>query len=94
MFRLQWDRSPEVIQPAPVKDVTTVTQHSQPNPVNIERLTRRMGKYALVVAVSQRARELKERQTRLGDTTPTNLIGRALAEIFDGKVKVIEPTEE
>ncbi|HEY3377535.1 MAG TPA: DNA-directed RNA polymerase subunit omega [Armatimonadota bacterium] len=62
--------------------------------VNVERLTRRMGKYALVVAVSQRARELKERQARLGDTTPTNLVGRALTEIFDGKVKLMAETNE
>jgi len=62
--------------------------------VNIERLTRRMGKYALVVAVSQRARELKERQNRVGDTTPSNLIGRALLEIRDAKVKLLESPEE
>ncbi len=63
--------------------------------VNIDRLARRVGKYALVVAVSQRARELKERQARLGDITPSNLVGRALGEIYEGKVKVLEePTEE
>lgn len=60
---------------------------------NIERLSRRLGKYALVVAVSQRTRELKERQSRLGDFNQANLIGRALGEIFDGKVKLLEETE-
>lgn len=62
--------------------------------VNIERLKRRMGKYALVVAASQRTRELKERHTRLGDLAPSNLVGRALKEISDGKVKLMAETEE
>jgi len=64
------------------------------NYVNIERLTRRLGKYALVVAVSQRTRELKDRQSRIGDISPANLIGRALSEIYDGKVKILEEVEE
>ena len=63
-------------------------------PVNIERLTRRMGKYALVVAVSQRTRELKERQARIGDITPSNLVGRALKEIAEGKVKMMAESDE
>ena len=66
----------------------------KPQAVNIERLTRRMGKYALVVAVSQRTRELKERQARLGDFAPSNLVGRALAEIAEGKVKLMIETDE
>ena len=62
--------------------------------VNLERLSRRMGKYGLVVAVSQRARELKDRQSRIGDITPANLIGRALVEISEAKVKLLEaPTD-
>ena len=66
----------------------------KPQQVNIERLTRRMGKYALVVAVSQRTRELKERQARMGDTTPSNLVGRALSEISEGKVKLMIENDE
>ena len=62
--------------------------------VNIDRLARRVGKYALVVAVSQRARELKERQARLGDLNPSNLVGRALDEIYDGRVKLLEEENE
>ena len=62
--------------------------------VNIDRLSRRVGKYALVVAVSQRARELKERQARLGDLNPSNLVGRALDEIYDGRVKLLEEESE
>jgi DNA-directed RNA polymerase subunit K/omega len=58
--------------------------------VNLERLARRLGKYGLVVAVSQRARELKDRQSRIGDITPANLIGRALVEISEAKVKLLE----
>ncbi len=63
--------------------------------VNLERLAHRLGKYGLVVAVSQRARELKDRQSRIGDITPANLIGRALVEISEAKVKLLEvPAEE
>ena len=66
----------------------------KPQTVNIERLTRRMGKYALVVAVSQRTRELKERQARMGDFAPSNLVGRALQEIADAKVKLLAEVDE
>ncbi len=59
-------------------------QYAAPARPNVERLARRMGKYALVVAVSQRARELKERYSRIGDVNAANLIGRALYEIQDG----------
>ena len=69
-------------------------QRQQPTRVNIDLLARRMGKYALVVAVSQRARELKERQSRLGEVNQSNLIGRALFEINDGKVKLLEEETE
>ncbi|MHB0935480.1 MAG: DNA-directed RNA polymerase subunit omega [Armatimonadota bacterium] len=62
--------------------------------VNIDRLARRVGKYALVVTVSQRARELKERQARLGDLNPSNLVGRALDEIYVGRVKLLEEESE
>lgn len=70
----------------------TNQQRQQPQP-NIDRLARRLGKYALVVAVSQRTRELKDRQSRLGDQNPSNLIGRALGEIAEGKVKLIDEKE-
>jgi len=52
-----------------------------------------MGKYALVVAVSQRSRELKEQSYRRGERDQSNLIGHALYELFDGKVKLIEDEE-
>jgi len=62
--------------------------------VNIDRLARRVGKYALVVAVSQRARELKDRHARLGDLNPSNLVGRALDEIYEGQVKMLAEENE
>lgn len=62
--------------------------------ISTERLSRRMGKYALVVAVSKRARELKDRHSRLGDINTSNLVGRALQEIADGKVKLLETNDE
>jgi len=69
-------------------------QQPQQSPPNIDRLARRLGKYALVVAVSQRTRELKDRQSRMGDLAPSNLIARALNEIAEGRVKLIEEKEE
>lgn len=70
-----------------------MTDQKNPPKVNIERLTRRLGKYALVVAVSQRARELKDRQVRINDINTSNLVGRALSEIADGRVKLIAEDE-
>lgn len=68
--------------------------HRNQPQANIERLARRLGKYALVVAVSQRTRELKDRQSRMGDFNQSNVIGRALSEIAEGKVKLLEEKEE
>jgi DNA-directed RNA polymerase subunit K/omega len=62
--------------------------------VNIDRLSRRMGKYALVVAVAQRSRELKDQSYRRGERDQSSLIGRAINELYDGKVKLIEEDEE
>ena len=57
----------------------------------IERLGQRLGKYRLVVAVAKRARELKERQNRLLEQQQTpSLIDRAMREIAEGKVKLVE----
>ena len=69
-------------------------QQTPQSRVDIERLTRRMGKYALVVAVSQRARQLKDRQTHFGALNQSDLVERALREISEAKVKLIEETEE
>jgi DNA-directed RNA polymerase omega subunit len=61
----------------------------------IERLSQRLGKYRLVVAVAKRARELKERQNRLLEQQQTpSLIDRALGEIARGKVKLVEGEPE
>jgi DNA-directed RNA polymerase subunit K/omega len=62
--------------------------------VNIDRLSRRMGKYALVVAVAQRSRELKDQSYRRGERDQSSLIGRAISELYEGKVKLIEEDEE
>jgi DNA-directed RNA polymerase subunit K/omega len=53
-----------------------------------------MGKYALVVAVAQRSRELKDQSYRRGERDQSSLIGRAINELYDGKVKLIEEDEE
>lgn len=57
----------------------------------IERLSHRLGKYRLVVAVAKRARDLKERQNRLLEQQQTpSLIDRAVREIAGGKVRLVE----
>ena len=57
----------------------------------IERLSGRLGKYRLVVAVAKRARDLKERQNRLLEQQQTpSLIDRAIREIAGGKVTLVE----
>jgi DNA-directed RNA polymerase omega subunit len=61
----------------------------------IERLSQRLGKYRLVVAVAKRARDLKERQNRLLEQQQTpSLIDRAIREISVGKVKLVEGEPE
>ncbi|MEI6519558.1 MAG: DNA-directed RNA polymerase subunit omega [bacterium] len=57
--------------------------------VNVERLKERIGKYALVVAVSQRARELKERRGRMTETNTAGLINNAMVEIAEARVKIL-----
>ena len=58
--------------------------------VSVEKLTKRMGKYSLVIAASERAKELKRIEERLGDITPSNRIANALSDISDAKVKIID----
>ena len=64
------------------------------NNVSVERLTKRMGKYSLVIAVSERAKEIKRMEERTGNITPGNQIGRSLAEITEAKIKIIEDNED
>ena len=61
----------------------------------IERLSRRLGKYRLVVAVAKRARDLKERQNRLLEQQQTpSLIDRAIHEISRKRVRLVEGEPE
>ena len=57
--------------------------------VNVDRLKERIGKYALVVAVSQRARELKERRGRIRESNTAGLINNAMVEIAEARVKIL-----
>ncbi|MFB3882086.1 MAG: DNA-directed RNA polymerase subunit omega [Armatimonadota bacterium] len=62
----------------------------------IDRLSKRFGKYALVVGVSKRAHDLKERVRSPLEPTGGGIINRAIAEIAEGRVKIRgeEPEEE
>jgi DNA-directed RNA polymerase omega subunit len=63
--------------------------------VEVDKLSRKLGKYALVVAVSKRAREMKERTARspLGPSS-ASYIERALRDVAKGRVKVIRGRDE
>jgi len=62
----------------------------------IDRLTKRFGKYALVVGVAKRAQELKERIDSAVEPSSGGLVNRAVREIGRGEVKIRgeEPEEE
>jgi DNA-directed RNA polymerase omega subunit len=62
--------------------------------VPVDNLARRLGRYNLVVAVSKRSRDLKERIDSVLVPSSAALIGRALREIADGKVKIVPPAED
>lgn len=51
-------------------------------------------KYSLVIAVSQRAKQLKEGARKLIETRSTNPITIALEEIAAGRIRVTTPTVE
>jgi DNA-directed RNA polymerase subunit K/omega len=62
----------------------------------IDALTKRFGKYALVVGVSTRAHDLRERIDAALDPSGGGLVNRALREIARGDVRIRaeKPKEE
>ncbi len=62
----------------------------------LDRLSKRFGKYTLVVGVAKRAHELKERIRSPLEPSGGGLVNRAIEEIADGRVKIRgeEPEEE
>jgi len=54
----------------------------------LDRLSRRFGKYALVVGVAKRAHDLKERAHSPLEPSGGGLINRAIDEIAGGHVKI------
>ena len=62
----------------------------------IDRLTKRFGKYALVVGVAKRAHDLKERIDSSLEPGSGGLINRAITEIARGDVRLRreKPEEE
>ncbi len=54
----------------------------------IDRLSKRFGKYALVVGVAKRAHDLKERVRSPLESSRAGLISRAIGEIAEGRVKI------
>ena len=63
--------------------------------VEVDRLTRKFGKYGLVMAVSKRAREMKERGGRAAlGPSPASYVERALRDVAEGRAKVVRGREE
>jgi DNA-directed RNA polymerase subunit K/omega len=62
----------------------------------VDALTKRFGKYALVVGVSTRAHDLRERIDMSRDPSGGGLVNRALREIARGEVHIRgeKPKEE
>jgi DNA-directed RNA polymerase subunit K/omega len=59
----------------------------------IDRLVKKHGKYALVVGVAKRSRELKERIESALVPSQGRLIRRAISEVAEGRVKIRPPAE-
>jgi DNA-directed RNA polymerase subunit K/omega len=53
-----------------------------------------MGKYALVVSVAKRARELRDRMRGHADAAPATAITQALEEIAAHRVRIRKTEEE
>jgi DNA-directed RNA polymerase subunit K/omega len=62
--------------------------------MDMDRLTATMGKYALVVGVAKRARELRDRMRGQPDAAPATAITQALEEIAEHRVRIREPDED
>lgn len=62
--------------------------------VSIDLLSRQFGRYNLVVGVSKRAKDLKERVDSVLFPSSGTLIKRSLREIAEGKVRLFPSTEE
>ncbi len=62
----------------------------------LDRLSKRFGRYALVVGVAKRAHDLKERIHSPLEPSGGGLVNRAIDEIAGGRVKIRreEPEEE
>jgi DNA-directed RNA polymerase subunit K/omega len=54
----------------------------------LDRLSKKYGKYALVVGVARRAHELKERVDSALEPGAGGLINRAISEIAGGEVRI------
>ena len=62
--------------------------------VQIDHLSKVIGRYNLTVGVSKRSRDLKERVDSVLVPSSGTLIKRALTEVAQGKVKIIPAGEE
>ena len=60
---------------------------------DVDNLSRRYGKFALVAGVAKRSRELKERIESVLVPSSGGLVRRAISEIAEGKVRILPPAD-
>jgi len=60
----------------------------------IDRLAKRYGRFALVVAVARRAHDLKERIESALEPSDGGLINRAIGEVAQGSVRIRQEKPE
>ncbi|NIM07199.1 MAG: DNA-directed RNA polymerase subunit omega [Armatimonadetes bacterium] len=74
--------------------VSGPSRENDDDKVKVDQLSRRLGRYNLVVAVAKRARDLKERVDSALIPSAGSLIKKALREVSEGKVKILPQSEE
>lgn len=62
--------------------------------MEVDRLSKKLGKYGLVIALTKRAQYLKQRMVKLPESKPIDIISRALDDIAQGKVRLDLTSEE
>jgi len=69
-------------------------EDKQQEQMEVDRLSKRLGKYGLVMALTKRAQYLKQRMVKLPESVPPDVVGQALDDIAEGKVKLDLTSEE
>jgi DNA-directed RNA polymerase subunit K/omega len=74
--------------------VTDNQRNKEAEFVQLDHLSRRMGRYNLVVAVAKRSRDIEERVDSVLVPSSGVLVQRAMQDIARGKVKVFQSSDK